>query len=277
MIVLNNSSGSADGNPGHGSADAGSMKIRHPLIELSIARLIEFIRDPGALFWVFGFPVLLAVVLGFAFRTPPEGQVIEPGMRYIDFLIPGLIGLNIMGSSMWGIGYAVVDSRRRRLLRRFAVTPMRRSHFLLAFFLSRLVFLITEVGLLLLVGWLVFDVGVRGSLLSVAVLSILGSFSFAGLALLVGSRTESTEVASGWMNAVQIPMWLGSGAFFSYSRFPDIVQPVLRFLPLTALNDSMRFVINKGGSIMDMALETAVMILWGIATFALAMKIFKWQ
>jgi len=274
---MNNTSGSADTGQGPGGGHSEPMKIRHPLIELSIARLIEFIRDPGALFWVFGFPVLLAVVLGLAFRTPPEGQVMEPGMRYIDFLIPGLIGLNIMGSSMWGIGYAVVDSRRRRLLRRFAVTPMRRSHFLLAFFLSRLVFLITEVGLLLLVGWLVFDIAIRGSLLSVAVLSILGSFSFAGLALLVGSRTESTEVASGWMNAVQIPMWLGSGVFFSYSRFPDIVQPVLRFLPLTALNDSMRFVINKGGSIMDMALEIAFMILWGIATFALAIKIFKWQ
>lgn len=245
-----------------------------PLLALTLARLREFIRDPSAVFWVFGFPVILAVVLGSAFRT--QGA---PGIqgRYIEFLIPGLIGMNIMGSSLWGMGYAIVDGRRRKLLKRFVVTPMRRSHYLLAFFLSRLIFMIAEVVLLLLVGWLVFDVGVRGSFAALGAITLAGMMAFAGLALLIASRTESTEVAGGLMNLVQLPMWLLSGAFFDYTRFPEVALPFIRLLPLTAINDAMRAIMNDGAGLLDCWGQLALLLGWGVVTFGAALRIFRWQ
>lgn len=346
----------------------------NPLVELVRSRLLEFLREPAAVFWTFGFPVLLAVGLGVAFRhrppepiraavveggeastrlveilegaaevepmsmsageadealrvgrvaiavraealaeepllsyrydaTRPEGRlarlavdgaiqrglgrtdvarveearVTETGSRYIDFLIPGLIGLNVLSSSIWGIGYAVVLARRRRLLRRLAVTPMRRAHYLLAFMVSRLVFLVTEVVALMLFGWLVFDVAIRGSVAWLAVLVVAGGFAFMGLALCIAARPDSTEVASGWMNAVSLPMWLLSGSFFSYERFPEAFHPVIRLLPLTAFNDALRATINMGASPLETVDELAVLLAWGGFTFVLALKLFRWQ
>ncbi len=362
-----------------------SKDVRHPLWELTLARLKEFGREPGAIFWTFGFPVLLAVGLGIAFRSKPESQLrvavvgqgpaltrtverlsnakgirpmrlsasdaatalrsgkvdlivevvpgfaagkrtrldgpvpdkliyrfdkLQPesryarlavddalqralgrkdvmvaqhrpvsakGSRYIDFLIPGLIGLNVMGSSMWGIGYAVVLARRRRLLKRLAATPMRRSHYLLSFMFSRILFLAAEVALLVAFGWLAFSVAVQGSLLAVTVIALLGSLSFMGLALLVAARPESTEVASGWMNAAMLPMWLLSGSFFSYERFPAVVQPFIKALPLTAFNDALRAVINDGAALWQTWPSLAVLAAWGVGAFVVALKIFRWQ
>ncbi|HVN74961.1 MAG TPA: ABC transporter permease [Thermoanaerobaculaceae bacterium] len=347
----------------------------HPLVELTRARLLEFVREPEAVFWVFIFPVLLAVALGIAFRTKPpeklragvatspaanrlaallaaapdlavsrltqeeaakglrsgkvdvvvegvpaddggplrvtyrydttrsEGRaarlavddalqralgrpdrlatrderVAQPGNRYIDFLIPGLVGLNLMGSGMWGLGFAVVQARTRKLLKRFAATPMRRSHYLLSFMLSRLVGLVLEVAVVVGFGWLLFGVAVRGSILDLAIVSLLGSLTFAGIGLLVAARPRTIEGVSGWMNLVQLPMWLLSGSFFSYERFPAVAQPFIRSLPLTALNDSLRAVINDGAPLAAHWPAVVVMVVWGAVSFALALKLFRWQ
>ena len=206
-----------------------------------------------------------------------EVRSAERGGRYIDFLVPGLVGMNIMGSCMWGMGYAIVDARRRKLLKRFAVTPMNRTHFLLAFFLSRLVFLVLEVVVLIACGRLLFGVEVQGSVVAVMAVALLGTAAFSGLALLIASRTSSTEAASGWMNFVQLPMWILSGSFFSYSRFPDFVHPAIKALPLTAINDGLRQIINEGGSIAAVAPQAAVLAAWSIVGFFLALKMFKWQ
>lgn len=246
---------------------------RSPLFQLSYARLIEFLRDPHALFWVFAFPVLIAIALGIAFRD----DAYAGNVRYIEFLLPGLIGMNIMGSAMWGLGYAIVDTRKRKLLKRYAVTPMNRAHFLLSFFLSRVVFLVAEVLFLLLAGYLIFQVRVVGNLATVLFLSMLGSFSFNGIALLIGARTESTEVASGWMNFVMMPMYMLSGVFFSYDRFPEVLHPFMRLLPLTALNDALRLSVNHGSPLWEMPLELGVMTFWGVAGFILALRFFRWQ
>lgn len=347
-------------------------ETRHPLIELTLARLREVGREPAVLFWVFGFPILLAIGLGIAFRTrPPEKvqvavvsddpqllertvrelspsehiaplalsdgaahealrkakvdlvltvftasaatfrfdesqlgsryakelvdhtlqsargradvitvesqPVSEEGRRYIDFLVPGLIGLNLMGSSMWGIGYAVVDTRARRLMKRFAATPMRRSYYLLSFILSRFLLLITEVIVLTAFGTFAFGVKVHGGWLDLAITTMMGALAFAGLALLIAARPTKPEVASGWMNFVMMPMYLLSGAFFSYERFPETVQPWIRALPLTALNDALRAVINDGASIVGCGSQLAVLGLWGVISFVLALKLFRWQ
>jgi len=363
--------------------------IYHPLIELTIARIKETVREPEAMFWIFVFPVLFALGLGIAFRdrvperipvaidsrmpdsekvseiisqsyrlkvkilspadafqdlrtgkvalvlsrepelmqsqsleahrvnprradadfffiydpTRSESQIArlavndalqsgmgrkemvsvmdkevrEPGARYIDFLIPGLVGMNLMGSGMWGVGFAIVFARTRKLLKRYAATPMRRSHFLLAFMLSRLLFLVWEVGMVIACGWLFFNVRVYGSLLSLTLVSIIGALTFAGMGLLVASRATTIESATGWMNFIMLPMYLLSGCFFSYSRFPEFMHPFIRALPLTALNDAMRAVINQGAPLFHSWLELIVLSAWGAISFILALRIFKWQ
>jgi len=349
---------------------------RHPLLELTRARLLEFVREPEAVFWVFVFPVLLALALGIAFRARPadkarvavlegpaamadlaarlgtapglavsvmppveaaaamrrarvdvvvdlsglapggagdvvyrydparaEGraarlaaddalqrlrgradpvatrdeEVTQEGARYIDFLIPGLVGLNLMGSGMWGIGFSVVVARTRKLLKRYAATPMRRSHYLASFALSRLVFLGLEVAAVVGFGRLMFGVRVHGALAELAIVALAGAGCFAGLGLLVAARPRTIEAVSGLMNLVMLPMWLLSGTFFSYERFPEAVQPAIRALPLTALNDALRAVVNDGAGLASSAPELAVLALWGIAGFAVAVRIFRWQ
>lgn len=356
-----------------------------PLWQLTRARMLEFVREPGALFWVFVFPVLMAIGLGIAFRARPEEraqavvaasvpgahelarslgrekglhvQVLPDGEartalkrgrvdlvittepaktvtsappdtpkglpsytlafdparaearlaralvgealarhhgrvevatlreattpelagRYIDFLIPGLIGLNLMGSAMWGIGFVLVYNRTKKLLKRFAATPMHRAHYLLSFMLSRLVFLVLELAALLAVGRWVFGVQVHGSLVSLGLVSLVGTFSFTGLALLVAARPQSIEAVSGWMNFLMLPMWMLSGAFFSYERFPEVVHPFIKALPLTALNDSLRHIMNAGAGLAECLPELAILAVWGILPFVIALKIFRWR
>jgi ABC-type multidrug transport system permease subunit len=206
-----------------------------------------------------------------------EAPVSEHGARYIDFLLPGLIGMNLMGSSMWGVGYSLVVARKRRLLRRYAVTPMRHSHFLLSYVLSRSFFLLIELGVLLAFGWLAFGVTVRGSHALVVLVAFTGAAAFAGLGLLIGARVENTEVASGWMNFVQLPMWILSGTFFSYERFPEWLQTPARLLPLTALNDALRGVFNDGSSLWDLRQPYLVLAVWCVVSFLAAARLFRWQ
>ncbi|HET6581827.1 MAG TPA: ABC transporter permease [Nannocystaceae bacterium] len=343
-----------------------------PLVELTLARLREFVRDPSALFWTFGFPILLAIALGIAFReSPPAPAKVavdeaaaggselaavldarddidaralataegrhglatgkldllvtaggdgedwvyhydamrpeakmarlavddaiesasgrddrvatrdeierEPGGRYIDFLVPGLVGLNIMGSAIWGIGFSVVEARKRKMLKRLAATPMSRAHFLLSFMLSRLLFLALEVVALLGFGWLVFDVPVRGSLFGLAIVSLWGALALTGIAMLIAARPRSVETASGLANLFMLPMWLLGGSFFSYERFPDVSLPFIRTLPLTALNDALRKIVNEGLGLLDVLPELGWLGLWGGIGFVVALKYFRWQ
>ena len=359
-------------NPDTRRLPESSGKTRsHPLIELTLARVREFIRVPEAVFWVFGFPLLMSFALGIAFRnsgpeklpvavesaaanaaetadalsrsdalqvklmSPDEaaqalrtGKITlvvraggqsdfefrfdparpdsrsarlavddalqradgrkdiaavreqtftEPGARYIDFLIPGLLGLNLMGNGLWGLGFAIVQARTQKLLKRLAATPMKRWHFLLSFMLSRLVFLVAEVAAILSFGYFVFGVKVHGSLPSVMLISLLGALAFAGIGLLVAARTKTIEGVSGLMNLVMLPMWLLSGSFFSAARFPDVLQPFIKALPLTALNDALRGVMNDGSTIAANAAEIAILAAWGLISFVIALKIFRWQ
>ena len=341
---------------------------RHPLVELTLARLREFIREPEAIFWVFFFPILLAAGLGVAFRSedhprvhagvrsgahaaellsvlardpviqaravdpadedralrngevevvvlpgdpptyrfdptrpesrvarlvvdaalqrargradafaPREGRVEGVGSRYIDWLLPGLLGMNIMGTGMWGIGFSIVMARTKRVLKRLAATPMSRAHFLLAQVLARLVFLALEVGALLLFAWLVLGVPVRGSLFALSAVAVLGALSFGGLALLIAARPRSIEAASGWMNFAMLPMWVLSGVFFSSAHFPAAAQPFIRVLPLTALNEALRAVMLDGAGMRTLGPQLLVLAGWGGSCFVLALKMFRWK
>ena len=341
---------------------------QHPLGQLSLMRFRIFVREPAALFWTYGFPLLLALVLGTAFRnrppepvevavvaaagtedwrealartptvhvhslnaqearealragkvslvvegsrprtyqfdpTRPESRlaravvddalqradgrvdatpvkdrlVTEPGSRYIDFLIPGLLGFNLMSGGLWGVGFVVVDMRVRKLIKRLIATPMSRSDFLLSFVLVRAMFLIIELPLLLAFAHWVFGVPIRGSLLLIVALGILGSLVFAGIGLLLGSRAQTTQTAAGLVNLVSLPMLVCSGVFFSAARFPDAVQPVIRALPLTVLIESVRTVMLDGAGLIAVAKQVFVMLLWGVLCFGVALRLFRWH
>lgn len=353
------------------------MARPHSLRELYFSRLREFYRQPARIFWVYGFPTILAIGLGMAFRsrppeslqvdlvaeaagapvektlraydararsekrpgiqlrvepaaeamrrlrtgktplvvelkgsryvyhfdpTRPEGvatkeaiddvlqtaagrrdavateevKVTEPGSRYIDFLIPGLIGLNTMGGGLWGIGFLLVNFRIAKLLKCFVATPMPRRNFLLALLGARLTFLLPDLTVLLLLGSLVFHMPIHGSLALVVVIDVLGALAFAGIGLLIACRAQSTETVSGLMNLVMLPMWLFSGVFFSSDRFPDAAQPLIQALPLTQLISALRRVILEGAGWIDVSPALAILTVWAVATFYLALRFFRW-
>jgi ABC-type multidrug transport system permease subunit len=366
---------SEDGRDGNGRRNGRWSGYRH----LLWVRILELKREPEVVFWVFGFPLLLAAGLGIAFRNKPadvtsvvvidnagaqktlamlqsapdkndrtdrksaiqatildrdaalrafhfgkydlaiesngDGSYTyyydparpesvlsraeidarlqsaagrkdalststqsssEPGSRYIDFLIPGLLGMNLMNSGMWGVGFALVEMRQRKLLKRFVATPMRRSDFLLALLSSRLVLMVIEVGLLLGFGVLVFHMRVQGSILSVVLLGSIGAVSFGGLGLLTACRAQKIESVSGLINVVMMPMWIFSGVFFSYQKFPAMAQPFIKALPLTALNDALRATITEGASLSSQSGRLLVLAVWGGVSFILALRWFRW-
>lgn len=338
------------------------------VLELMRVRLLEVVREPEALFWMFIFPVLMAVALAIAFpaRTSDsviagvverEGSdvvirslraapgvtvqpvnpgdvdrvlqraavqiVIEPGdppayrydparpesrlarrviddvlqhaagrsdsfeardvriatagSRYVDWLVPGLLGMTIMSDSLWGVGFSIVQARSRKLLKRLIATPMRRYEYLLGQALARLLFLIFELGVLLAVGHWAFGVPVRGSWLSVVLVSVLGALGFAGIGLLAASRARTVEALSGLLNFILLPMWIVSGVFFASSNFPDSVQPLIQALPLTALNDALRAVMLEGAGLAALLGELAIIGAWGGISFAIAVRVFRWR
>jgi ABC-type multidrug transport system permease subunit len=344
--------------------------MNHPLLQLLLARLRGFYREPVALFWVYGFPMIMALGLGIAFSsrkpdparvdvqegdgdddvatqlelagmtvevhsaeecrqrrrigttalyviaepgagwsyvydeadpeavraryqvdaalvrttddpstrtTAREVLVTEKGNRYIDFLMPGLIGLNLMGGGLWGIGFVIVDQRVRKLLKRLVATPMRRAHFLLAMLLGRLILLVPDMAVLLSFACLVFGVPLRGSLLTLALVILAGAAAFSGIGLLIACRTEKTETVSGLMNLVMLPMWLLSGTFFSSKRFPAATQPFVQALPLTQLNDALREVMLEGAGLTSVAWHIGILAAFALVTFTLALRWFRWQ
>ncbi len=199
------------------------------------------------------------------------------GARYIDFLLPGLIGMNLMGTGMWGVGFPIAAARQQKLLKRYLATPMRRSQYLLSFVLARLVWLLLEVGVLLLFGRLAFGVRVTGSYLAYSVVVVVGALSFSALGLLVVSRARTIEAVSGLMNVAMVPMWLLSGTFFSAERFPAALQPFILALPLTEVNDALRSITNEAGGLGGVLMPLAILCAWCVASFVAAMRLFRWE
>ncbi len=360
-----------EGRPARPSRAARSF-MGHPMVQLTLVRFREFVREPEAVFWTFVFPILLAAGLGVAFRQTGAEQVhiglvarpgadtgvvaamkrdsaliiksyddsagalalrtgkiallvipgstrdsvqyvfdrgrgdatnarlvvdraiqtgagrvdpvrasdtyvTEAGSRYIDFLLPGLLGMNLMGASIWSLGFAIVTARSKKLLKRLMATPMSRAQYLLSFLCSRLVFLIVEVVTLLGFGYWAFGVPLRGSLAALMLIAVLGAVSFGGLGLLASSRARTVEAASGIMNFIMLPMWVFSGVFFSSSNFPEAVQPVIRLLPLTALNDALRANMLEGASLAAVSPQLLIIIVWGVVSFFAALKLFRWR
>jgi ABC-type multidrug transport system permease subunit len=209
--------------------------------------------------------------------APGAVEVTEPGARYVDFLVPGLLGMNLMGTGMWGVGFSLVVARNGKLLKRLVAAPARRSHLLAAQLLSRLIFLVPEAGALLIFAWVMLHVPMRGSLVALAVVSLLGALAFTGLGLLTAARPRTIEGVSGIMNLVMVPMWVFSGIFFATERFPSSIQPFVKALPLTALNDALRAVMLDGAGLAATGPQLLNLTVWGVLSFAIALRIFRWQ
>jgi len=201
----------------------------------------------------------------------------EAGSRYVDFLVPGLVGLGIMSNAVWGLGFSIVDSRRRKLTKRLVATPMPRAYYLLSFLVWRMLILWFEVGLPVGFGAIVFGVPVRGSMAALVVICVLASLSFSALGLLIASRARTIEAVSGLMNLIQVPMWILSGVFFSAQRFPDMVQPLIKALPLTAVIDALRAHMLQGATLMQVAPELGVLSAWLVVCFSVALWLFRWR
>lgn len=209
--------------------------------------------------------------------TTTDELVREAGARYIDFLVPGLVGMGIMGNAIWGLGFSIVDARRRKLMKRIVATPMPRHYYLLSYLTWRMLLLVVEVGVPVAFGVLVFGVPMRGTGLQLIALAVAGSLAFSALGLLIASRARTIEAASGLMNLVMMPMWILSGVFFSADRFPDAVQPLIRALPLTALNDALRANMLQGTGLGQLLPELGVLSAWFLVCFSIALKVFRWR
>ena len=340
------------------------------LIQLCLTRLREFVRHPDVLFWTYGFPLMMLLAMGLAFRNtapapmsievigpraeavaaslnqPPKMQATafedvkwkrrlqsgksnvvvvtyddenrfefwteparvesqlarmsvetallkqrlvsgplqiadshleEVGSRYIDFFVPGMLALNLMGGGLWGVGFVIVDMRVRKLLKRLMATPMKRWHFLLSLLIVRSLFSICEVSVILLFSYFVFGVVCRGSILELIVVMGIGGFTFGGIGLLLASRVKTSQAIGGLMNLIMLPMWIVGGVFFSSERFPEQIQPILKSLPFVALVDSIRSIMMDGASISTLGVPLLVIGLWGVACTVIALKVFRWR
>ncbi|HEY4133194.1 MAG TPA: ABC transporter permease, partial [Gemmatimonadaceae bacterium] len=201
----------------------------------------------------------------------------EKGSRYIDFVVPGLIGMTIMGGGIWGLGFTIVDQRRKNLLKRLVATPMSRAEYLASYVISRLVMLAVEIGVLFGFSLLFFGVPMRGSVLTLVVIIVLSALAFGGLGLLIASRAKTMEGVSGLMNLSMLPMWVLSGVFFSSENFPHAVQPFIKALPLTAANDALRANMLRGVELPGIVPQLAILAAWTVVCFAIALRIFRWR
>jgi len=205
---------------------------------------------------------------------------IEPltrkGARYVDFLVPGLISMNIMMSCMWGISYTMIDKRSKKLLRRMIATPMKKSAFMSAQFIARLGLSAVDVVIILFFTYLYFDISIQGSLSAFVLLFLAGNMAFTGIAVLVSSRTSNAQVGNGLINVVVMPMMILSGIFFSYHNFPDWAIAAIQWMPLTILADGIRSIFNEGALITDVLTTFFILCLTGLGFFVLGLRIYKW-
>jgi ABC-type multidrug transport system permease subunit len=204
-------------------------------------------------------------------------QLDAPGSRYIDFLVPGMLAMNLMSGGLWGVGFGIVDMRVRKLLKRLMATPMPKSYFLLSLMFVRLLFGVCEQAFILLFGYFVFNVHCQGSYFDLILVLFIGGTSFVGIGLLVASRAQSIEAVSGLMNLTMIPMWILGGIFFNNERFPELIQPIIKILPIVSVVDSIRDVMLDGKSIVDLTKPLLITAAWGIGSFLIAAKIFRWK
>lgn len=198
------------------------------------------------------------------------------GMRYIDFLIPGLLATNIMNSCLWGICYSLIEKRSKKLLRRMVATPMSKWLFLGSYILGRILLGLFEAVVLMFFAWLYFGCVMEGSLAVFLLVYLAGNVCFSGIGVLLSIRTAKPQIGNGLISLIQLPMMICSGVFFSYHSFPDALIPVIKLLPLTMLADSIRSIFVEGAGLASVLPATGLMTVLGMILFSIGLKLYKW-
>jgi len=210
-----------------------------------------------------------------------SGLTVDPisrqGSRYIDFLLPGLAALSIMNSALWGLGWGTIEMRMKKMLRRMVATPMSKVAFLGSLIMARIVVGLFE--LLILFGFckLYFNMSFIGSYTAFLMVFLAGNIAFCGFGILVASRTSSTTIANGLINMVTLPMMVLSGVFFSYRQFPEWAVSVIEYLPLTQLADAFRLLMNEPVGVAHVGFTVTLLLVTGIVTSAIGLKLFRWH
>jgi ABC-type multidrug transport system permease subunit len=213
-----------------------------------------------------------------SFRSNTEIKPLTvTGTRYIDFLVPGLIAMGVMMSSMWGISYGIIEKRSKKLLRRLVATPMKKSYFLIALITVRIAMNFIESFVLFLFALFAFKMNIQGNISALILMFLAGNIAFAGIAVFVSSHTSNTEVGNGLINFVVFPMMVLSGIFFSYQNFPEWSLPVIKNLPLTMLTDGIRSIFNEGAGFHEVTIPILILLAIGTLFFSVGLKIFKWH
>jgi ABC-type multidrug transport system permease subunit len=200
----------------------------------------------------------------------------EKGTRYIDFLIPGLIAMNVMMSTMWGVSYTLIENRTKKLLRRMVATPMPKWEYIMSHIVARIILCFVEAAIVYTFAYFYFGITIEGSILAFIILFLSGIVAFSGVAVLLASRTDKTQVGNGLINLIIMPMMLLSGIYFSYHNFPEPVIPIIQALPLTILADGVKAIFNESAGLAQVWKSILILNALGLVTFTIGLKYFKW-
>jgi ABC-2 type transport system permease protein len=198
-------------------------------------------------------------------------------LRFIDFLMPGIVGMAIMQMGLFSVAFAFVQLKKQGILRRLLATPVRPASFLLAQVVTRLVVSVLQTLVLIGVAVFFFDVQLEGNILVVLLLAMIGGAVFISMGFAISGWAKSEEVAAPIANVIALPMMVLSGVFFPREGMPQVLQRVTDYLPLTYLADALRNVAIDGATLWSQWLNLAGLAVWLLISFLIAVKLFRWE
>jgi ABC-2 type transport system permease protein len=197
-------------------------------------------------------------------------------LRYIDFLLPGILGMTLMFIGVQG-GLPIIQQRQAHIIKRLGSTPLRRSMLVMGDVVFRMIVVLLSAALIILVGRLVFNVRMVGNWLSLCGIILLGSLVFVNLGYLIAAFVKTQESAIPVVQIVDLPMMILSGTFFSVASMPFFIEPLVKILPLTYLNDALRQIMVAGTPLYSMTADIAVLAAWAIVSLGLTIRFFRWD
>jgi ABC-2 type transport system permease protein len=197
--------------------------------------------------------------------------------RYLDFLLPGLLAFTLMQLSIAGSGFNIVEYRRKGILKRLFVTPIRPRDFIASIVMARMAIVLIQLTVLILVAVLALDVTIVGNFVSFYFIVMLGTFIFLCLGFCLGSIAKTQQAVMAVGNIVIFPQIFLSGVFYPIESMPELIQPIAKILPLSFVSTAMREIANNGASLLSIAPSLLGIALWFVIAFVLATRLFVWK
>jgi ABC-2 type transport system permease protein len=220
---------------------------------------------------------LLKAAYGNKGSLPKRQTVTGRALRYVDWVLPGVLAMNVMFSSLWGVGWVIVRYRKNGVLRRLRATPLSAFEFLTAQVISRLAVVLGASALVYAGADLLLDFVMRGSYLALFLVYLAGALCLVSLGLIIASRLRSEELADGVLNLIAWPMMLLSGVWFSMEGASPAAQMLSRFLPLTYLVDAARRVMIDGAGVAQVLPNILLLTAMGLGLLLVAAHLFRWE